>query len=163
MKPQKLSPLHRRLIRAHPSTHQAKRNSGGTALVPMVQFTDLRQLYHSAKFLRVNCSRLRGIFLDGQMRSRPLVVVKIGVQDFSQRGLVEHDHVVQSFSSDRSNQPFDIAVLPGRTKNKWTETSSWTWFFENARHDCEGGLRCRTMYLATVVSERSIPSFNNSP
>jgi len=33
----------------------------------------------------------------------------------------------------------------------------------NVRHVCEGGLRVRTMYLATVVWETSMPILRSSP
>jgi len=38
-----------------------------------------------------------------------------------------------------------------------------TWLSRNVRQVCEGGLRRRTMYLATVVSLISMPSLSNSP
>ena len=66
----------------------------------------------------MNCSWLRCIFPDGQMRSRLSVVARIGAQDGSQRGLVEHDHVVQAFPSDRANQPLHQSVLPGRMRRR---------------------------------------------
>ena len=102
MKPHKLSPIGGSRIRANPSTHQAKRNSGGMALVAMVQSSYLRQFHHFSEFRSLNCSWLRRIFPESQMGSRSFVVTKIGAQDFPQRGLVEHDHVVQAFSSDRA-------------------------------------------------------------
>jgi hypothetical protein len=52
--------------------------------------------------------------------------------------------------------------MVGTTK-KSTETKSFTWFLRNARHVCEGGLRWRTMYFATVACKCSIPSVSNSP
>jgi alkylhydroperoxidase family enzyme len=32
-------------------------------------------------------------------------------------GFLEHDHVVKTFSSNRSNQPFDIGILPRRSRS----------------------------------------------
>jgi hypothetical protein len=34
---------------------------------------------------------------------------------------------------------------------------------EDDRHVCDGGRRCRRMYLATMDSLAEIPSFNSSP
>jgi len=47
---------------------------------------------------------------------------------------------------------------------KSTETICWTWFVEkmSARFGW-GDLRCRTIYLLTLVSPMSIPSLSNSP
>ena len=49
------------------------------------------------------------------------------------------------------------------TVKKSTDTILFTWFSRNVRQVCQGGLRCRSMYLATVGSVISIPSLSNSP
>ena len=49
------------------------------------------------------------------------------------------------------------------TVKKSIETRSLAWLFKNAFHVDEGGLRQRTMYLDTLLSATSIPSFFNSP
>jgi len=49
--------------------------------------------------------------------------------------------------------------MSGTTK-KSTETSCWAWFFRNVFHNCEGGLRCRTMMkLGIEVSETTIAKY----
>ena len=53
-------------------------------------------------------------------------------------------------------------MAAGTTK-KSAETRSLTWFAKNVRQVCEGGLLCRTNYLATVVSETLMPSLPSSP
>ncbi len=52
--------------------------------------------------------------------------------------------------------------MVGTTK-KSTETKLRAWFSRKVRQACDGGLRCRTVYLETVGSEISIPSLSNSP
>ncbi len=49
------------------------------------------------------------------------------------------------------------------TVKKSTETMFLTWLSRNVRQVWEGGSRRRTMYLATVGSVISMPSFSNSP
>src|SRR6516162_2146059 len=54
------------------------------------------------------------------MRPRPMVITKVTFQNLTQVPLVDHDHVVQTFSADTSDNPFRIAVLPrtpGRYRN----------------------------------------------
>ncbi|MFN7934746.1 MAG: hypothetical protein U0R19_15565 [Bryobacteraceae bacterium] len=51
----------------------------------------------------------------------------------------------------------------GGTVNKSTETRLLAYFLKNMRHVCDGGLGCRIMYLLTLDSPISVPSFINSP
>src|SRR5260370_23935761 len=46
---------------------------------------------------------------------------------------------------------------------KSIDTVVFTWFSRKVRHVCEGGFRRRTMYLLTLVSPISMPSFRSSP
>lgn len=66
MKPHRLSPIGRSRILP---LHQAKMNSSGAALVPMVQSTDLRQFHYIPKVRRVHRSWFRSVFPEGQMGS----------------------------------------------------------------------------------------------
>src|SRR5215475_12855404 len=49
------------------------------------------------------------------------------------------------------------------TLKKSTETNVLAWLFRKVRQVCEGGLRCRTMYLATLVSPMVMPNLSSSP
>src|SRR5215472_4863082 len=54
------------------------------------------------------------------MRPRPMVITKVTFQNLTQVPLVDHDHVVQTFSANTSDNSFRIAVLPrtpGRYRN----------------------------------------------
>src|SRR4051794_7462146 len=51
----------------------------------------------------------------------------------------------------------------GRHREEVHRHKLFTWFSRNVRQVWEGGLRCRSMYLATVGSVISIPSLSNSP
>src|SRR5579863_996509 len=49
------------------------------------------------------------------------------------------------------------------TTKKSVETNCCTWVCRKVRQVWEGGLRCRTMYLATVAWHTSMPSLSSSP
>ena len=49
------------------------------------------------------------------MRSRPMVILEVLTEDPEQMPLAQHDEVIETFSSDRSDQPFCVPVLPGRS------------------------------------------------
>src|SRR5215470_14987385 len=52
------------------------------------------------------------------MRPRPMVITEVTFQNLTQVPLVDHDHVVQTFSANTSDNPFRIAVLP-RTPSRY--------------------------------------------
>ena len=56
----------------------------------------------------------------------------------------------------------DLNRIVGTVK-KSTDTKLFTWLSRNVLHVCDGGLLRRTMYLLTLVSPISIPSFSSSP
>src|SRR4051794_3805414 len=49
------------------------------------------------------------------------------------------------------------------TVKKSTDTIFFTWLSRNVFQVCDGGRRRRIMYLLTLVSPMSIPSFSSSP
>src|SRR6516165_12062883 len=49
------------------------------------------------------------------------------------------------------------------TVKKSTETNVLAWLFRKVRQVCEGGLRCRTIYLATLVSPMVTANLSSSP
>src|SRR6202035_549870 len=48
------------------------------------------------------------------MRSDAIIIVGVGFQDPTQMHLTQDNDVVHTFTPDRSDQPFDEAILPGR-------------------------------------------------
>src|SRR6202453_1719466 len=48
------------------------------------------------------------------MRSDAVVIISIGFQNSAQVRLAQDNDVVHAFTPDRSDQPFDKAILPGR-------------------------------------------------
>jgi hypothetical protein len=47
-----------------------------------------------------------------------MVVFKVTAQDATQVLLVAHDDIVQAFSPDGTNQPFDVGILPRRSRSR---------------------------------------------
>src|SRR5437763_2808898 len=55
-----------------------------------------------------------GILVQQAMNARFIIIRGILAQDPAQVRLPEHDHVVETFPSDRADQPPDVWVLPRR-------------------------------------------------
>ncbi len=48
------------------------------------------------------------------MSARCVVVTEVGAENPPQMALTENDDVIQAFSPDRSDDPFDVRILPRR-------------------------------------------------
>ena len=59
-----------------------------------------------------------------------------------------------------TNNTLNVTVV---TVKKSTETKLRTWLSRRVLQDCDGGFRCRTMYLETAAWEISMPSYCSSP
>ena len=82
----------------------------------MVQSTDLGN-FHDPAYLRwLNGPTDRDIFVLRQVSSRLLVVVEVRFQDAPQAGLIQDDHVIQAFSTNRADQSLNVGILPGRLR-----------------------------------------------
>src|SRR5262245_30189812 len=53
-----------------------------------------------------------GILVQRAMNARFIIIRGIPTQDPAQMRLPKYDHVVETFPSDRADQPLDIRVLP---------------------------------------------------
>src|ERR1700688_198768 len=51
------------------------------------------------------------------MSTRAFVICEVRLQDAAQPRFLEHDQVVKTFSSTRSNKPCDIGILPRRSRS----------------------------------------------
>ena len=61
----------------------------------------------------LNRARKGRIFVQGQVCSRLIMVVSIRFQKPAQMCLAQDNDVVHTFTPDRSDQPFDKAILRG--------------------------------------------------
>jgi hypothetical protein len=59
---------------------------------------------------------VRGVLVQGQVRSAPVIVGEIGFEQTVQVSLVEHDDVIQTLAPHRTDQPFDVRGLPRRVR-----------------------------------------------
>ncbi len=55
------------------------------------------------------------IFVQRQMGAATIVILGVGTECTAQVGLAENDQMVQTFPSDRADQPLNIGVLSRRT------------------------------------------------
>jgi hypothetical protein len=78
----------------------------------MMQATDFRDLNNISHFWGLNCSWIRRVLLQRQMRSRIEVVPEVSFQDPSQMPLSKYDHVIEALSANAPNQPFRERILP---------------------------------------------------
>ncbi len=57
------------------------------------------------------------------MRSTPMMVQAVACEDAPQMRRVHHDHMVETLSSDRSDQAFGVRILP-RTRRRRDDFSN---------------------------------------
>src|SRR5215204_138042 len=89
-------------------------DSGGLPFVPMVEPTDLWPRHDPSAAGRIHGASLGRILAEREMRSRVLVVRDVGAQHPPKVSLIEHNHVVQTLTTDGSDDAFDVGILPGR-------------------------------------------------
>src|SRR6266404_2306664 len=54
------------------------------------------------------------------MRPYLVVIIHVRQQYVTEVSLAEHNNVVKAFSSDRTNQPFSVCVLPRGARRCWS-------------------------------------------
>ena len=82
--------------------------------VAMVQAADLRNRNDFAKRWRLDITRRWRVSIQRKMTPGIMVVVKVLGQDSLQMPFAQHDHMVQTFSTYRTDYPFAIRILPIR-------------------------------------------------
>ena len=86
--------------------------SGRAALVAMMESTDFRDGHDGAVFRRRDRTRDRRIVVQRQMRTRSLMIRTIAGHQPAQTYFVEHDHVIKTLATSRSNKSLDEGILP---------------------------------------------------
>jgi len=61
----------------------------------------------------LNLAVNRRVLIQGQVRPRFIIVASVRFQNPAQMCFAQDNDVVHTFTSDRSDQPFDKAILPG--------------------------------------------------
>ena len=82
--------------------------------IMVVQSAEDRQGYNSSG--RMDDSGYRSVLDKGQMRSSDVVVFRIRAEHMAQMSLPEDEDVIKALPADRADQPFDMAVLPRRSR-----------------------------------------------
>src|SRR6202030_4271245 len=59
------------------------------------------------------------------MRPYLVVITHVRQQDVTEVALAEHNNVVKTFPSDRTDQPFSICVLPRGTRRCWSVANAY--------------------------------------
>src|SRR5437588_5474515 len=70
------------------------------------------------------CSRRRRVLVDRKVRASLVIVGRVRSQQMAEMPLAEHDNVVKTFPPDRTDRPFTISVLPRRSPERSTSTTS---------------------------------------
>lgn len=90
--------------------------AGRQAIVAMMKSAHFAKRNDLSFFWPPHRARLRGIFVQDQMRPTPVITSEIGFKQTVQVKLVEDGDVIQTFVADRTHQPLNVRRLPGRTK-----------------------------------------------
>jgi hypothetical protein len=67
------------------------------------------------------------ILAERKMRAHFIVVGSVICQQFAKVPFPEHHDMVEAFASDRSNQPFNMTVLPRRAGRDWSISDACTY------------------------------------
>jgi hypothetical protein len=95
----------------------ACRISGSSALVSMMKPTYLGKRYDLSHLRRRYGPAIRRILPERKVASRTMVIIKIRNQMVPERNLIQDDDMVEAFSADRADPPFDVRALPGRSES----------------------------------------------
>ena len=88
--------------------------SGRSSLVTMVQAANFGEREDPVDIRAMDRPWLRGVFVQSEMRSAPVIVVRETTEVVAKPAFTAHDHVVQAFTTDRADHAFDVGALPGR-------------------------------------------------
>ena len=89
--------------------------SSRSSLVTVMEASHFRDLDHPSKFRRLDRSRFRRIFIQGQMRARMQIVLKIRFQNMTERRFVQHYDVIEAFAAYGADEALGVGILPRRS------------------------------------------------
>src|SRR5258706_6137116 len=87
--------------------------------------TNIQMMKSAKKWLGQNatngmyCSRRRRVLVDRKVRASRVIVGCVRSQQMAKMPLAEYDNVVKPLPQDRTDRPFAISVLPGRSRRGW--------------------------------------------
>lgn len=68
---------------------------------------------HAELAVPLDCSVVRRILVQEQMRSEFVVVAGVGRKDRAKMGVAKDDDVIEAFPADRADQSLRMPILPG--------------------------------------------------
>ena len=86
--------------------------SGGAALVPVMESANLGELDDSALFRGLYVARLGAVHIQRKMGARSVIVVEIRQQNPAEMSLVQNSGVVEAFASNAPDEAFHVGRLP---------------------------------------------------
>ena len=69
---------------------------------------------------RVDGTAERGVLPESKMSTGAIVIIGVGAEDPAKMRFAQDHDVIQSFSADGADEPFDVSVLPGRAGRGWS-------------------------------------------
>jgi len=87
--------------------------------ISVMKATDLSNRHHVTPFRRLDLAGRRCVSIKGKVRAGLVIIGEVAFEDVHEVRLIEHDHVIQTFTPDGANQPFNIRRLPRRSKGDW--------------------------------------------
>ena len=89
---------------------------GGDSFAAMMHALDLGNRCNRPRPLRLNVPLKRCILAQREVRAGALIVLEVRFQDAPQTSLIQDDHVIQAFPTNRADQSLNVGVLPGRLR-----------------------------------------------
>ena len=81
---------------------------------PVTQSADLGKCDHATFLGDLHPSGRGRVFFQREMSARPIVVVRIFLENSSQVCLPERDEMVDTLATDRADEPLCVEILPWR-------------------------------------------------
>jgi len=88
------------------------------AAIPMMQAADHWGRNHLATVRRLNIACNRRVAIQRQVRAGVMIILKVTAQNSAKMFLIQHDDMIQTLTTYRSDQSFDVRILPGRSRSR---------------------------------------------
>src|SRR5208283_4783246 len=90
--------------------------SGGAPLVAMMQPAQHRYRGDPPRRRRLNRSRGRRVLLQCQVNAVSMIIFDERLEVPVQASLIEHHHMIQTFTTNRADESLNVSTLPGRPR-----------------------------------------------
>ena len=97
---------------------KGQNQSSGKAGVTVVETADAWEGDNPSVGRRLNFATIRRIHLELEMRPICVVVGEVITQNSFQMGLIQNDHVIQTFATDAAIQTLRVGVLPRTSRRR---------------------------------------------